>query len=85
MNFDIIKKAGLLPGHFARLFGFKRVTVSMWVNGRAVPHHLHAELVARALGMVERGVKVGALPVSSTPRHTRLERTLKALNLPKLS
>lgn len=69
----------MLPAHFGRFFGFKRVSVSMWMNGRATPHPLHESKVKAALDAVRRAVDGGHLPISPLPRNTRYDRTTAAL------
>lgn len=63
-QFAILKAAKVLPGYFARHFGFGRVSVSMWVNGRAEPHPLHRSAVLGALEKVKTAYDAGRLPLA---------------------
>lgn len=62
-QFAILKEAGVLPGYFARMNGFSRVSVSMWVNGRCSPHPLHRSAVLAALQQVKAAYDGGRLPL----------------------
>lgn len=79
MNFDIIKKAGLTTGDFAKIAGVSRVTVSLWVNGHALPHKLHSGLIARLLDALEVEVDIGSLPLQGVARDERLQAIRKIL------
>ena len=82
-HFEIIRQAGILPGHFARFFGYKRGTVSMWVNGRAQPHNLHSDKVYGDLGIVARALKAKLLPVSVSALSGRFDAVSRALSKAK--
>lgn len=82
-HFDIIRQAGILPGHFARYFGYKRVTVSMWVNGRCQPHTLHAPKVYADLALVALALKSELLPVSVSALSGRFGAVERALSKAK--
>jgi hypothetical protein len=77
--FTVLRTANILPAYFGRFFGYRRVSVSQWVNGRAEPHTLHRVKVFHDLSVVQRGLKNGDLPVADTPRKDRYERTSRAL------
>lgn len=79
MNFDIIKKAGLTTGDFAKIAGVSRVTVSLWVNGHALPHKLHSGLIDRLLQALEVEVDIGSLPLQGVARDERLQAIRKIL------
>lgn len=79
MNFDIIKKAGLTTGDFAKIAGVSRVTVSLWVNGHALPHKLHSGLIDRLLHALEVEVDIGSLPLQGVARDERLQAIRKIL------
>ena len=63
-QFSILKTAGVGPSFFAGYFGFGRVSVSMWVNGRAEPHPLHRSAVLAALEKVKKAYDGGRLPLT---------------------
>ena len=62
-QFSILKLAGVRPGVFASYYGFGRVSVSMWINGRAEPHNLHRSRVLTALDEVKKAYDDGRLPL----------------------
>lgn len=78
-RFAILKEAGVLPGYFAKLFGFGRVSVSMWVNGRAVPHPLHRSAVIAALDEVKSAYDAGRLPILDAARKDAYQRFVDAV------
>lgn len=63
MDFTLISRAGLTQAEFAHLCGVSRVTVSLWVNGHAVPHYLHDGHIAGALAVLQRGLADNRFPV----------------------
>ena len=73
--FEIIKKAKLQPAEVAPWFKAHRVSVSMWLNGRGLPHHLRRERVDYVLKIIKSAVKAGDLPLP--PYTSRRERRLK--------
>jgi hypothetical protein len=77
--FSVLRTADVLPGHFGRFFGYGRVSVSHWLNGHKSPHELHRVKVFRDLQAVHTALKLGDLPVPSTPRKNRYERVERAL------
>ena len=64
-QFSILKLAGVGVGVFASYYGFGRVSVSMWINGRAEPHSLHRSQVLSALDEVKKAYDDGRLPLKA--------------------
>lgn len=60
--FDVIRQAGLRANEVGRLLGVSRVTVSLWLNGHANPHRLHANKVNKVLDAMTAAVEAGELP-----------------------
>lgn len=80
MKFDVIKKAGLTTGDFAKIAGVSRVTVSLWVNGHALPHKLHGGLISRLLLALEKEVEEKSLPLQGVSKEDRLHAIRNILN-----
>ncbi len=68
--------------HFAKYFGYLRVSVSMWMHERCVPHRWRAAQLEKDLALVRTGLKAGLLPVSVSARrgNARYEAVAKALD-----
>jgi DNA-binding XRE family transcriptional regulator len=64
MDFSIVNRAGLTQSEFAHLCGVSRVSVCLWMNGHASPHHLHDGNIIRVLRALEHGVASRLFPVN---------------------
>lgn len=72
MDLQPFRDAKLGPTDLAKLLPTKRVSISNWMNGHSVPHHLVAPQVHRLLDTVKRAVDAGELPVPrNVPRRER--------------
>jgi len=60
--FAAAKNAKLKTIDLAALLGVSRPTISMWLNGHAEPHHLHANKVVKILDAVRLALEAGDLP-----------------------
>lgn len=76
MEFDVIKRAGLTQGEFAKLCGVSRVTANMWLNQKMKPHRLLRVAVAKRLEILDEAVAVGDLPLAKTVPRTDRERRI---------
>ncbi len=71
---EILLHAKIGIGEFGKLAGVSRVTASLWANGHAKPHILHAKRINKLLGDIELLVARSHLPLSgSLPKAQRIE------------
>jgi hypothetical protein len=78
--FDTAKEVGVKPVDIARLLNIHRVTVSLWLNGRAVPHHLILRRVKLLLDAIRVAKDTGQLPLPvETKRKDRYEALVAVL------
>ena len=63
LDFSILKVARIRTVDAAKLLKLSRVTVSLWVNGKAQPHSLVRTRVLNFLDAVEQAMQAGSLPV----------------------
>lgn len=63
MNFGVIKEAGISVSDFARIANVSRVTVSLWVNGKILPHRLHIKKINQLLLSIEGALEDKTLPI----------------------
>jgi hypothetical protein len=75
-----ITDAKLDLAHFAKYFGYLRVSVSMWVNNRALPHPWRHAQLCRDLELVRTALKSGLLPVKVSARRAKYDATCRALD-----
>lgn len=61
--FEPIKQAQLQPHDVAKLLHLNRITVSLWLNGHAMPHKLHREKVQKLVDAIGEAVEAGDFPV----------------------
>jgi len=85
-DLEAIKAAKIDLSHFAKYFGYLRVSVSMWMNGRCVPHKWRSEQLQKDLALVRSALKFGSLPVSVSGRKgkARYEAVARALDEARL-
>jgi hypothetical protein len=81
-DLEAIKAAKIDLSHFAKYFGYLRVSVSMWMHGRCVPHKWRADKLSQDLSLVRMALKTGALPVNVSIRKgkARYEAVARALD-----
>jgi hypothetical protein len=76
--FEPVKQAQLQPHDLAKLLKLNRITVSMWLNGHAMPHKLHREKVQELVDAIQVALDDGKFPVPLEV--TRRERGLYIRN-----
>lgn len=64
MSKELLKKAEVGVGEFAKLAGVSRVTASLWINGHAAPHTLHKDKIDRLWVAISIACGDGTLPLS---------------------
>lgn len=80
MNFSIIKEAGISVSDFARIANVSRVTVSLWVNGKILPHRLHIKKINQLLVSIEKALDAQMLPIpKGLEASVRLRRIKEAI------
>lgn len=62
IDFSAIQKAGLTQSEFAELCEVGRITVNLWVNGKA-PHRYRRDHVAMCILAVTKAVEARKLPL----------------------
>ena len=78
--FDIVKKAKVKSVDLAKLLNVSRVTVSLWLRGRRVPHHLLKARVDLLLEAIRMAEEAGTLPVSAdTKQDERFTKVRQAI------
>lgn len=76
--FEDVKRAGILPGDFAKLARVARPTASAWFNGHAAPHALLSERVDKLLDAIRAALEAQELPLKpGHPRATRRDEIAK--------
>lgn len=75
MSKELLKKAGVGVGEFAKLAGVSRVTASLWINGHAAPHTLHKDKIDRLWVAISNAMVENQLPLSG--KLTKADRAVK--------
>lgn len=79
--FEDVKRAGILPGDFAKLARVARPTASAWFNGHAAPHALLSDRVNILLDAVRAALEAQELPLKpGHPRATRREEITRIVS-----
>ena len=72
LDFSFAKSAKLTQSELAAVLGVSRVTVNMWIKGKAKPHRLHAGDIRKRLNALREAIESGKLPSSKVERSAAL-------------
>ena len=79
MDFSALQTAKITQSEFASLVGVSRITINLWVRGKANPNRFIADRVTEILGAAKDALESGSLPVArSVAKDKRLD-TLKEI------
>lgn len=73
MDFEIVARAGLAQGEFAKILGVSRLTAHNYINGLTKPHRMVEKRIAKVLDLLTKLVVAKKLP-SSVPMSDRASR-----------